>query len=41
MPQELTSRAERMKAARTYFVRSRLTLAQVLPQADTDKEPSK
>ncbi|MED5611277.1 pitrilysin family protein [Pseudomonas sp. JH-2] len=28
------------KAARTYFVRSRLTLAQVLPQADTDKEPT-
>lgn len=28
------------KAARTYFTRSRLTLAQVLPEAATDKEPS-
>lgn len=27
-------------AARTYFTRSRLTLAQVLPEASTDKEPS-
>ncbi|WP_152219442.1 pitrilysin family protein [Pseudomonas sp. SCB32] len=28
------------KAARTYFTRSRLTLAQVLPEVATDKEPS-